>query len=103
MYVKNPHNPTSKLSYHDTLTLLTSHVISMLRILDDYPSENDKFNIVNDRTLTIQMPSLADGIKEIRSDESKKALWYTLEGIQLSEKPQHPGVYINQGRKHIIK
>ena len=77
--------------------------LSMKSILGDYPSESDKHNIVNDRTLTIQMPSLTDGIEEIRSDESKKSLWYTLEGIQLSERPQHPGVYIYQGRNQIIK
>ena len=112
-----PQNPESEEAvqiFEDLLYYMKQHnfsnaeiieniSLSMKSILGDYPSENDKFNIVNDRTLTIQMPSLADGIKDIRSDESKKALWYTLEGIQLSEKPRHPGVYIYQGHKHIIK
>ena len=112
-----PQNPESEEAvqiFEDLLYYMKQHnfsnaeiieniSLSMKSILGDYPSENDKYNIVNDRTLTIQMPSLADGIEEIRSDESKKSFWYTLEGIQLSEKPQHPGIYIYQGHKHIIK
>lgn len=112
-----PQNPKSEEAvqiFEDLLYYMKQHnfsnaeiieniSLSMKSILGDYPSENDKYNIVNDRTLTIQMPSLADGIEEIRSDESKKSFWYTLEGIQLSEKPQHPGIYIYQGHKHIIK
>lgn len=112
-----PQNPESEEAvqiFEDLLYYMKQHnfsnaeiieniSLSMKSILGDYPSENDKYNIVNDRTLTIQMPSLADGIEEIRSDESNKSFWYTLEGIQLSEKPQHPGIYIYQGHKHIIK
>ena len=112
-----PQNPESEEAvqiFEDLLYYMKNHnfnnaeiieniSLSMKSILGDYPSESDKYNIVNDRTLTIQMPSLTDGIEEIRNDESKKSLWYTLEGIQLSEKPQYPGVYIYEGRKHIIK
>ena len=112
-----PQNPESEEAvqiFEDLLYYMKQHnfsnaeiieniSLSMKSILGDYPSENDKYNIVNDRTLTIQMPSLADGIEEIRNNESKNSFWYSLEGIQLSEKPQHPGVYIYQGHKHIIK
>ena len=112
-----PDNPESKeavLIFEDFLDYMKRHnldnaeiieniSLSMKSILGDYPSENDKYNIVNDRTLTIQMPNLTDGIKEIVNNETKKSAWYTLEGVQLSEKPQHPGVYIYQGRKHVIK
>jgi hypothetical protein len=87
----------------DNAEIIENISLSMKSILGDYPSENDKYNIVNDRTLTIQMPNLTDGIKEIVNNETKKSAWYTLEGVQLSEKPQHPGVYIYQGRKHVIK
>ena len=112
-----PQNPESEEAvqiFEDLLYYMKNHnfnnaeiieniSLSMKSILGDYPSESDKYNIVNDRTLTIQMPSLTDGIEEKRNDESKKSLWYTLEGIKLSEKPQHPGVYIYEGRKQIIK
>lgn len=112
-----PDNPESKeavLIFEDFLDYMKRHnldnaeiieniSLSMKSILGDYPSENDKYNIVNDRTLTIQMPNLTDGIREIVNNETKKSAWYTLEGVQLSEKPQHPGVYIYQGRKHVIK
>jgi hypothetical protein len=112
-----PDNPESKeavLIFEDFLDYMKRHnldnaeiieniSLSMKSILGDYPSENDKYNIVNDRTLTIQMPNLTDGIREIVNNETKKSAWYTLEGVQLSEKPQHPGVYIFQGRKHVIK
>lgn len=112
-----PENPDSKeavLIFEDLLyymknrnfsnaEIIENISLSMKSILGDYPSENDKYNIVNDRTLTIQMPSLVDGIKEIKYKNPKESLWYTLEGIQLSEKPRHPGMYIYQGRKHMIK
>lgn len=42
-------------------------------------------------------------VEAIRSDAKADDFWYTLQGTRLSSQPQHPGIYIHQGRKRIVK
>ena len=42
-------------------------------------------------------------VEAIRSDAKADDFWYTLQGTRLSSHPQHPGIYIHQGRKRIVK
>ena len=39
----------------------------------------------------------------VKSEESATALWFTLDGRRLAGKPARSGIYINNGRKVIIK
>lgn len=76
---------------------------AMKSLLGDYPSEEESDNIVNDRELTIHMPSLADGIMELRSDTDECSPWFTIQGTSLSSRPFLPGIYIHEGRKIVIR
>ena len=44
-----------------------------------------------------------NGIEDIESSISQSEVWYTLSGMKLSGKPNAKGVYINNGRKVVIK
>lgn len=73
-------------------------------MLGDYQTEEDINNIVDDRTLNIEMPSLASGIITTNLQHSPDDdQWYTIQGIRLSQKPSKAGVYIHNGKKAIIQ
>ena len=44
----------------------------------------------------------ASGISTVTMDYTPD-VWYTIDGIRLSEKPTKPGIYIVNGKKVIIK
>ena len=48
-------------------------------------------------------PSEPTTISFVKASQLPKEGWYTLQGIQLPQAPTHPGVYIYNGKKHIIK
>ena len=48
-------------------------------------------------------PSEPTKISFVKASQLPKEGWYTLQGIQLPQSPTHPGVYIYNGKKHIIK
>ena len=110
----NPESENAVKIFDDLLYYIKGHSLnnaeivenislSMKSVLGDYPSESDKYNIVNDRTLTIQMPSLSNGIEDIKYDYPSNALWHTLQGVTLPERPNRKGIYIHQGKKYILK
>ncbi len=37
------------------------------------------------------------------ADRARQNVWYTLSGSRLPDKPTEPGIYINNGRKIVIK
>jgi len=46
----------------------------------------------------------ATGINDVRSKKANvRGDWYTIEGQRLNSKPTKPGLYINNGRKKIVK
>lgn len=109
----NPESTEAVMIFDDLLRYIKNHnlsneeiieniSLSMKSVLGDYPSETDKYNVVNDRMLTIQMPNLTNGIEKATANESN-ASWYTLQGIRLSAPPTHSGIYIQQGKKIYIK
>ena len=52
----------------------------------------------------LRVTDVETGIVWISDDESKKSnVWYTLDGRKLSSKPTAKGLYINNGKKIIIK
>jgi hypothetical protein len=67
-------------------------------MLGDYPSEHDKDNVVNDRELTITMPtSSPTTIKPLHQSSHSDDSWYTLQGVRLPAMPTKPGLYIQNG------
>lgn len=54
----------------------------------------------NTRKGTLDMPTAIHFVKNVVSDDG---MWYTLEGIKLSGKPNRPGVYIHNGKKQVVK
>ena len=48
-------------------------------------------------------PSEPTKISFVKASQLPKEGWCTLQGIQLPQAPTHPGVYIYNGKKHIIK
>lgn len=54
-----------------------------------------KINIVFDDETT--------GINDIKAESSNSSAWYTIDGKRLNSKPTTKGLYINNGKKFIIK
>ena len=52
-------------------------------------------------TLIIEAPNTA--ITDITADKSGNEIWYNLVGMKLIGKPSVPGIYINNGKKVVIK
>lgn len=76
--------------------------LSMMSMLGDYPSEEDRENIVNDRELTIWLygPAAIQGIRQ--HQDKAETPWYTLQGQRLPNQPTKPGIYVRKGRKTVI-
>ena len=59
------------------------------------------------RSLRIDFNDEAQGIDELRSDDTTEALdantWYTLDGRRLTQRPTQSGIYLHQGRRVMIK
>lgn len=76
--------------------------LSMKSILGDYQDPDDITNVVDDRELTITLPSSPSAINSVkRPSEPSDNGWYTIQGTRLPRRPAHPGLYIHQGRKVI--
>lgn len=73
--------------------------LSMKSALGDYPSAEEQENIVNDRELTIMMPTLPSGIRSIQAHNDKGTPWYNLQGLRLKGKPSQSGIFIHKGKK----
>jgi hypothetical protein len=52
-----------------------------------------------------QIPIVATDIKQIATifGNNQPVGWYTLQGIQLAQKPSAPGLYVSNGRKFLVK
>lgn len=63
-------------------------------------------NAVRSFVLDFDFDDDATGISEelrVKNEEIATALWYSLDGRKLSGKPSQKGIYINNGKKRIIK
>ena len=76
---------------------------TMHSMLGDYPSDDDRDHLVDDRELTITMPDIPTGIHDTESRRDSDTRWYTLQGLLLNEMPSRPGIYINNKKITIIK
>ena len=48
--------------------------------------------------------NVSTGIQEVQTADSQdNDAWYTLDGIRLAGKPSSSGIYVNHGKKHVIK
>lgn len=73
-------------------------------MLGDYPSPEEKDNVVDDRELTITMPILPTAIRQAATTpETDHPVWYTLQGVRLDGVPTTSGIYLQNNRKVIIK
>ena len=67
------------------------------------------FSAANINSLNLPKLTIGDGtvngIHAVAADSAERgsAEWFTLTGVRLSGKPQLPGIYINNGKKIIIK
>ena len=72
-------------------------------ILGDYPSPEEKDNVVDDRELTITMPALPTAIRQLPTTPvADQPVWYTLQGVRLNSAPTLPGIYLKNGQKVIV-
>ena len=76
---------------------------SVKSILGDYPSDDDRYNVVDDRQLSITMPSVPSAIRQVTADEAASDDWHTLQGVRLSSRPSSPGIYLHGGQKVLVK
>lgn len=78
--------------------------LSMLSMLGDYPNEDERENIVNDRELIIMLSDDPSSIRDIQqiSGPTIDAPWFTLQGQRIDRRPTKSGIYIRKGRKVII-
>ena len=77
--------------------------LSIKSMLGDYPSEDDIDNVVDDRQLTITMPSVPSAIRQIKAVDAASDVWHTLQGVRLSSRPSAPGIYLHEGQKVVVK
>jgi 3',5'-cyclic AMP phosphodiesterase CpdA len=76
----------------------------ILSMLGDYPSPEEKDNVVDDRELTITMPALPTAIRQLPTTPvADHPVWYTLQGVRLNSAPTLPGIYLKNGQKVIVK
>ena len=88
----------------DFVTVLDVMAKTFKSMLGDYQTEEDSTNIVDDRTLSIEMPKLPTGITINAAEQSiAQDEWYTLQGTRLARKPSRPGIYLHNKKKIIIK
>ena len=88
----------------DFVTILDTMAKTFKSMLGDYQTDEDSTNVVDDRTLSIEMPKLATGIiTTIHEPSTETDQWYTLQGIRLAGRPSRPGIYLHHGTKVIIK
>ena len=111
----NPKTPETVQLYDDILfflprleggdnTKIEQICLSMMSMLGDYPSEEERDNVVNDRELTLWLsgePSAIQGVQRLQ-ECPENAPWYNLQGQRLQHQPTKPGIYIRQGRKSVI-
>ena len=85
--------------FDDLIAILVNQVgLSIKSMLGDYPSEHDKDNVVNDRELTITMPtSSPTAVQPLHQSSHSDDIWYTLQGVRLPAMPTKPGLYIQNG------
>ena len=71
----------------------------------DTPIKQNLLDIILEPgTVTTPEGSTPTGIKAIQTrEESDRAVFYDLQGRRVGQKPQQKGVYINQGRKVVVK
>ena len=55
------------------------------------------------QSLTIVFAIGSTGIKSVSSDSNVQNDWFSLDGTRLSGKPSQPGIYVNGGKKVVIK
>jgi hypothetical protein len=73
-------------------------------MLGDYPSPEEKDNVVDDRELTITMPALPTAIRQLPTTPiADHPVWHTLQGVRLNSAPTLPGIYLKNGQKVIVK
>ena len=77
--------------------------LSIKSMLGDYPSEDDIDNVVDDRQLTITMPSVPSAIRQVKAVDAASDVWHTLQGVRLSSRPSAPGIYLHEGQKVVVK
>ena len=72
-------------------------------MLGDYPSPEEKDNVVDDRELTITMPAIPTAIHQLPTTPvADQPVWYTLQGVRLNSVPTLPGIYLKNGQKVIV-
>ena len=72
-------------------------------MLGDYPSPEEKDNVVDDRELTITMPVIPTAIRQLPTTPvADQPVWYTLQGVRLNSVPTLPGIYLKNGQKVIV-
>jgi hypothetical protein len=71
----------------------------------DLPQQARAFvlNIDDEETTGIKTISLEGNDAEAFPREGLDGVWYTLDGRRLSAMPTQKGIYINNGRKAVIK
>ncbi len=65
---------------------------------------NPKVLTASDMNLHFTLNDKAMGVDEVQDSESAdQAPWYTVDGVELAEKPTAPGIYIHGGKKVVVK
>ncbi len=65
---------------------------------------NPKVLTSSDMNLHFTLNDKAMGVDEVQDSESAdQAPWYTVDGVELTEKPTAPGIYIHGGKKVVVK
>ena len=45
----------------------------------------------------------SSGIQGIKNEKDKNSVWYALDGRRLGHQPSQTGIYINEGKKKIVR
>ena len=53
--------------------------------------------------VTISFDDVVTGVDELNIDRPADSAWYTITGMRLPVRPTAPGIYINGGKKVIVR
>jgi hypothetical protein len=71
-----------------------------------YAPKPTDLNFAKGFTFVLEDESVVNGIDGLTDDatqEEGEGNWYTVEGVKLNGKPTAPGIYINNGKKIVVK
>lgn len=97
---------TYNIEFKDGLTAGNSYAVNLLYAKDFTSTYTSDFIPFETSFFTVDSEGKTTGIEDIekeRNTEATDAPYYTIDGVRLTTKPTKKGLYIQNGKKMVIK